>query len=101
MDRSAEHGTIRGRAVSVAHDYALTPATVARVRELYPPSSTMRVKIENDRRLFLNAQSQIQQGMILGVDKNVYVEPAIWTIECPYILLECASSSLDGARMAS
>jgi hypothetical protein len=56
-------------------------ATVARVRELYPPSSTMRVKIENDRRQFLNAMAQIQQAMILGVDKNVYVEPAIWTIE--------------------
>ncbi len=57
------------------------PATVARVRELYPPSSTMRVKIENDRRMFLTAMVQIRQAMILGVDKNVYVEPAIWTIE--------------------
>jgi hypothetical protein len=57
------------------------PATVARVRELYPPSSTMRGKIENDRRIFLNAMAPIQQGMILGVDKNVYVEPTIWTIE--------------------
>jgi hypothetical protein len=35
-------------------------ATVARVRELYPPSSTMRVKIEDDRRQFLNAMAQIQ-----------------------------------------
>jgi hypothetical protein len=41
----------------------------------------MRVKEENDRRVFLNAMAQIQQKMILGVDKNVYVEPAIWTIE--------------------
>ena len=57
------------------------PATVARVRELYPPSSTMRVKIKNDRRIYLSAMAQVQQGMILGVDKNVYVEPAIWTIE--------------------
>lgn len=56
-------------------------ATVARVRELYPPSAKMRVTIEDDRRVFLNAMAQIQQGMILGVDKNVYVEPAIWTIE--------------------
>jgi len=55
--------------------------TVARVRELYPPSSMMRVKIENDRRMFLTAMAQIKQEMILGVDKNVYVEPAIWTIE--------------------
>jgi hypothetical protein len=56
-------------------------ATVARVRELYPPSSKIRVTIENDRRLFLHAMAQVQQGMILAVDKNVYVEPAIWTIE--------------------
>jgi hypothetical protein len=57
------------------------PATVAKVRELYPPSTTMRVKVENDRRVFLTAMGQIKEEMILGVDKNVYVEPAIWTIE--------------------
>ena len=56
-------------------------ATVSRVRELYPPSAQMRVKIENDRRLFLSAMAQIKQQMVLGIDKNVYVEPAIWTIE--------------------
>ena len=56
-------------------------STVARVRELYPPSSKMRVKTENDRRVFLQAMAQIKQEMILGVDKNVYVEPTIWTIE--------------------
>jgi len=57
------------------------PATVARVRELYPPSSDMRVKIEDDRRLYLTAMAGIKQGMILGVDKNVYVEPTSWTFE--------------------
>ena len=57
------------------------PATVSRVRELYPPSAVMRAKIENDRRVFLNAMAQIKEGMMLGVDKNVYVEPTIWTIE--------------------
>ena len=41
----------------------------------------MRVKTENDRRVFLTAMAQIKQGVILGVDKNVYVEPASWTIE--------------------
>ena len=56
-------------------------ATVARVRELYPPSSEMRPIIENDRRVFLTAMAQLKQGMALGVDKNVYVESAIWTIE--------------------
>jgi hypothetical protein len=25
--------------------------------------------------------AEIKRAMILGVDKNVYVEPAIWTIE--------------------
>jgi hypothetical protein len=54
---------------------------VARVRELYPPSSMMRVKIEENRRIFLTAMAQIKQRMILGADKNVYVEPTIWTIE--------------------
>jgi hypothetical protein len=55
--------------------------TVARVRELYPPSSEMRVKMESDRRVFLNAMAQIKQEMVLGVDKNTYVEPIIWTVE--------------------
>jgi mono/diheme cytochrome c family protein len=57
------------------------PETVARIRELYKPSSVMREKIENDRRVYLNAMAQIKQGMVLGIDKNVYVEPTIWTIE--------------------
>lgn len=57
------------------------PVTVARVRELYPPSSVMRTKQENDRRVFLNAMAQVKQGMVLGVDKNTYVEPIIWTVE--------------------
>src|SRR5580658_6717403 len=43
------------------------PATVSRVRELYKPSSVMRVKVENDRRVFLTAMDQIKQGMMLGV----------------------------------
>lgn len=25
--------------------------------------------------------AQIKQGMVLGVDENLYVEPGIWTIE--------------------
>jgi hypothetical protein len=55
--------------------------TVARVRELYPPSSDIRAKVENDRRRFLGAMAKIKRDMVLGVDKNVYVEPTIWTIE--------------------
>jgi hypothetical protein len=57
------------------------PATVKRVRELYKPSSVMREKMENDRQMFLSAMAQVKQGMVLGADKNVYVEPTIWTIE--------------------
>ena len=52
-----------------------------RVRELYPTSTVMRNKMENDRRIFLGAMSQIKQGMVLGVDKNTYVEPIVWTTE--------------------
>jgi mono/diheme cytochrome c family protein len=57
------------------------PATVKRVRELYKPSSEMRAKMENDRRIFLSATAKINEGMILGVDKNTYVEPIVWTTE--------------------
>jgi hypothetical protein len=38
------------------------PATVERVRELYPPSSEMRVTMESDRRLYLTAMAEIKQG---------------------------------------
>jgi mono/diheme cytochrome c family protein len=57
------------------------PATVKRVRELYKPSSEMRPKMESDRRIFLAAMAKINEGMILGVDKNTYVEPIVWTTE--------------------
>ncbi|WP_437573424.1 hypothetical protein [Sorangium sp. So ce887] len=55
--------------------------TVAQVKELYPPSSVMRPRMEDDRRVFMKAMSQIKREMVLGIDKNVYVEPTIWTIE--------------------
>jgi hypothetical protein len=57
------------------------PETVARVRELYKPSQVMRATMESDRRMFLSAMAQVNDGMLLGADKNTYVEPAIWTIE--------------------
>jgi hypothetical protein len=57
------------------------PATVKRVRELYKPSSEMRPKMESDRRIYLAAMAKINEGMILGVDKNNYVEPIVWTTE--------------------
>jgi hypothetical protein len=55
--------------------------TVRRVRELYPPSSVTRGYVEQGRQTFLGAMAKIKQGMILGPDKNVYVEPVIWTVE--------------------
>jgi hypothetical protein len=57
------------------------PATVQRVRELYKPSSVMRAKMEGDRQIFLSAMAKIKDGMVLGVDKNTYVEPIVWTTE--------------------
>jgi hypothetical protein len=55
--------------------------TVDRVRELYPPSSVIRPYVEQGRQTFLGAMAGIKQGMMLGPDKNVYVEPVIWTVE--------------------
>jgi hypothetical protein len=57
------------------------PATVARVRDLYPPSSVVRGYVEEGRKTFLGSMAQIKQAMILGADKNIYVEPVIWTVE--------------------
>jgi mono/diheme cytochrome c family protein len=64
-----------------AGEWVNDPATVKRVRELYKPSSEMRAKMENDRRIYLAATAKINEGMILGVDKNTYVEPIVWTTE--------------------
>jgi hypothetical protein len=41
----------------------------------------MRAQMESDRRIFLNAMAQVKEGMVLGVDKNTYVEPIVWTTE--------------------
>jgi hypothetical protein len=57
------------------------PTTVSRVKELYKPSSEMRPKMEADRKVYLEAMGKIKTGMLLGADKNVYLEPTIWTIE--------------------
>jgi mono/diheme cytochrome c family protein len=64
-----------------AGEWVNDPATVKRVRELYKPSSEMRPKMEDDRRIYLDAMSKIKEGMVLGVDKNTYVEPIVWTTE--------------------
>jgi hypothetical protein len=56
-------------------------ATKARVRELYPTSSEIRPQMEADRRIYLAAMAKIREAMVLGVDKNVHVEPIAWTFE--------------------
>ena len=55
--------------------------TVDRVKELYPPSSVFRPYVEEGRQTFLQAMASIKQDMMLGPDKNVYVEPVIWAVE--------------------
>ena len=62
-------------------DWINDPQTVARVRELYPEENYVRDMIEDDRLGFLEAFGKIKEDMILGNDKNVYVEPIIWTVE--------------------
>ncbi|MES2604973.1 MAG: hypothetical protein V4603_08550 [Pseudomonadota bacterium] len=57
------------------------PDKVKRVRELYPPSTVIREYNEQARRTFLGAMAAIKRGMIHGADKNLYVEPVIWTVE--------------------
>jgi hypothetical protein len=59
------------------------PDTVKRVRELYPPSSEMRVKMENDRRQFLNAMAQIKQGMVLPFNLADISCSIVWIYGCP------------------
>ena len=55
--------------------------TLQRVRELYPSSSVLRGYVEEARQTFLGAMTRIKQEMVLGPDKNVFVEPVIWTVE--------------------
>lgn len=54
---------------------------VSQVEKLYPPSSALRPQVEEDHRDFLKAMSTIRAGMTLGEDKNVLVEPIVWTFE--------------------
>jgi hypothetical protein len=53
----------------------------AQVRTLYPPSSVIRPQMEDDRRIYLKAMAKVRSGMLLGADKNVYVEPIVWSFE--------------------
>lgn len=53
----------------------------AQVRTLYATNDTVHAQMEADRRPFLSAMGQIKSAMIAGPDKNLYVEPIIWTVE--------------------
>jgi len=55
--------------------------TVARVKELYPTNEWWQETIEKDRQGFLASMAEIKEAMMWGSDKNVYVEPIIWTVE--------------------
>jgi hypothetical protein len=55
--------------------------TVTRVKELYPENTWWKDQIEKDRQGFLASMGEIKEAMIWGSDKNVYVEPIIWTVE--------------------
>jgi hypothetical protein len=54
---------------------------VNRVKELYPPSAVVRGYVEEGRQTFLGAMAQVKQGMMLSSEKNIFVEPVIWTVE--------------------
>lgn len=64
-----------------ADNWIADAATVDRVRQLYPTKEQMNSLIEQDRKGFLATMGKIQNAMVLGVDKNIYVEPVIWTVE--------------------
>lgn len=56
-------------------------ATVNRVKELYKDNDYFKETIENDRQGFLAAMGEIKQTMMIGPNKNIFVEPVIWTVE--------------------
>jgi hypothetical protein len=62
-------------------DWTSDPSVVERVRELYPTTEETREIIEGDHTPFYKAMLQIREGMIMGDDKNLYVEPIINTFE--------------------
>lgn len=57
------------------------PSTVARVKELYKDNDYFKETIESDRQGFLSAMGEIKKAMMIGPNKNIPVEPIIWTVE--------------------
>ena len=51
-----------------------------RLETSHMPEKEIRGTIEDGRRDFLTPMVKIKPGMIPGIDKNIYVEPFIWTI---------------------
>jgi cytochrome c553 len=56
-------------------------SVVDHVRKLYPETKALRKVIEDDHKSFLDAMLKIREGMMLGEDKNLYVEPIVNTFE--------------------
>jgi cytochrome c553 len=65
---------------------------VEHVRELYPTTEETREIIEDDHTPFYEAMLKIREGMLLGEDKNLYVEPIINTFEWAQIHYGYAST---------
>lgn len=57
------------------------PDTVARVRQLYKPSGYWSEIVEQGRKQYLEAMSKIRHDMVMGEDKNTYMEPVTWAVE--------------------
>lgn len=53
----------------------------ARVKTLYPAAAESKKFIEQSRKTFLASMAKIKQGMVIGVNKNIYLEPVTWVIE--------------------
>jgi hypothetical protein len=74
LRESLDNGTLKASWVA---DAAITQ----QVREVYPPRAMVRPMIEHDRTKFFDAMAQIRGGMLLGDNKNLNVEPIVWSFE--------------------
>jgi hypothetical protein len=74
LRESLDNGTLKASWVADA-------AIAQQVREVYPPRAMVRPMIENDRTKFFDAMAQIRGGMLLGDNKNLNVEPIVWSFE--------------------
>jgi hypothetical protein len=64
-----------------ADKWLADPATVARVKELYPTSDEADAIFELARKKHLTSLWLIRRDMVIGNDKNVYIEPTTWGLE--------------------